>query len=99
MTTEIDLIPQLNRLKLQQEVLDRKLDMILENQSIILKLALFNADYLMGNDEKRAEIEQALGGLTPLWQGNEKSRIMKSGADLDRLLNKGAKNDRHATTH
>lgn len=97
--TKPDLIAQLNRLKLQREVLDRKLDMILENQSIILKLALFNIDYLMGNDEKRAEIEQALGGLTALWQGNEKSGMLKSSADLDRLLNKGAKNDRHATTH
>ena len=80
--TKTDLIPQLNRLNLQQEVLDRKLDMILENQSIILKLALFNADYLMGNDEKRAEIEQALGGLTPLWQGKEKSRMMKRKAEF-----------------
>ncbi|MBP5788650.1 MAG: hypothetical protein J6W29_00250 [Neisseriaceae bacterium] len=99
MTTKIDLIPQLNRLKLQQEVSDRKLNNVLENQNIIIQQLLFVLDYLIGDDEKRAEIEQALGGLTHLWQGNEKSRMMKSSADLDRLLNKGAKNDRHATTH
>lgn len=73
--TKTDLIPQLNRLKLQQEVSDRKLDNVLENQNIIIQQLLFVLDYLIGDDEKREEIKRNLCSL--LKMPNEERRTMQ----------------------
>lgn len=61
--TETDLNPQLNRLSLQQEVLAKKMDRILENQQIIMQQNLFIMDYLIGDDEKREQIKKDFGLL------------------------------------
>ena len=51
--TKLDLQQEINRSRLKYEILDKKLDMILENQQIIMQQGLFILDYLIGDDEKR----------------------------------------------
>lgn len=61
--TKLDLQQEINRSRLKYEILDKKLDMILENQQIIMQQGLFILDYLIGDDEKREEIKKNLGNI------------------------------------
>lgn len=61
--TKTDLSVQFNRLRLKQEVMERQINMILENQQIIMQQNLFIMDYLIGDDEKREQIKKDLGLL------------------------------------
>lgn len=61
--TKLDLQQEINRSRLKYEILDKKLDMILENQQIIMQQGLFILDYLIGDDEKREEIKRNLGNI------------------------------------
>ena len=61
--TKLDLQHEINRSRLKYEILDKKLDMILENQQIIMQQGLFILDYLIGDDEKREEIKRNLGNI------------------------------------
>lgn len=63
MATKTDLSVQFNRLRLKQEVMERQINMILENQQIIMQQNLFIMDYLIGDDEKREQIKRDLGLL------------------------------------
>ncbi|MBP3221270.1 MAG: hypothetical protein J6M43_04420 [Neisseriaceae bacterium] len=63
MATKTDLSVAFNRLRLKQEVMERQINMILENQQIIMQQNLFIMDYLIGDDEKREQIKKDLGLL------------------------------------
>lgn len=63
MATKTDLSVAFNRWRLKQEVMERQINMILENQQIIMQQNLFIMDYLIGDDEKREQIKKDLGLL------------------------------------
>ena len=42
------------------ELLERKIDKILDNQEVLMKQLLFLMDYSMGDDEKRRQIKEDL---------------------------------------
>ena len=58
--TKEDLSQQFNRSRLKYELLEQKIDKILDNQEILMKQLLFLMDYSMGDDEKRRQIKEDL---------------------------------------
>lgn len=65
-----------NKQDFQYEILNKKLDKILDNQEILMRQGLFVLDFLIGDDEKREEIKRNLGCLFEQ-SLNQKRRTMQ----------------------